>query len=53
MYLQHLQLLQALLNQLLYPPLVRLILVLPEAIPRSPFRVLTEVVGGELVSRSQ
>jgi len=46
--LQHLQLLQPILHQLLYPPRIALALVLPEGIRCSSLGVLSEVVCGEL-----
>lgn len=48
-HLEHLQILQSLLHQLLYPPWVLDILVLAERVPRAALGVLAEVVGGELV----
>lgn len=47
-YLEHLQLLQTMLHQLLYPPRIALCAVLPECIPCSSLGVLAEVVCGEL-----
>jgi hypothetical protein len=49
-YLQHLQLLQSLLHELLYPPLLALRLVFPERVARSPPGVLAEIVCGELAA---
>ena len=52
-HLQRLQLLDALLDQLLYSPLLRYALILSEGISRSPFCVLAEIVGGELITLSE
>lgn len=52
-HLQYLQLLKALRYKFLYPSLLRLALVFPEGITRSPFGVFAEVVGGELSTLSE
>lgn len=52
-YLEHLQILQPLLHQLLYPPRVLNAPVLPERIPRAALGVFPKVVGGELVSLAE
>ena len=52
-HLHHLQLLQALLHQLLYLPLVLDRLVLAERVPCPPFRVFSEIVGRELLALSE
>ena len=52
-YLQHLQLFQPLLHELLHSSLPRLFLVFPEGVACSSFGVLAEVVGGELTALSQ
>jgi hypothetical protein len=49
-HLQHLQFPQALLHQLLYCSLVGYVLAVPERIARSPFGILAEIVGGELLA---
>lgn len=46
--LHHPQVLQSLLEQFLDLPVLRLILVLTESIPRPPAGIFTEVEGGEL-----
>lgn len=51
--LQHLQVLQPLLHQLLYPPRVVDTLVLPERIPRAALGIFPKVVGVELVSLAE
>jgi hypothetical protein len=48
MYLQHLQLLQPPLDEVLHLALIGLVLVLAERVVRPPLRVLPEVVGCEL-----
>lgn len=52
-YLHDLQLLQSLLNQFLYLPRIRDSLVLMKGVSRSPARIHSEVVVGELVSLPQ
>lgn len=52
-HLHHLQLLQALLHQLLYLPLVLDRLVLAERVPCSPLRVFSEIVRCELLALSE
>ena len=52
-YLQHLQLLQPTLHQLLHLPLVGYGSVLAKGIFRSPFGVFTEVVEGELIGMAE
>lgn len=52
-HLHHLQLLQALLHQLLYLPLVVDRLVLPECISCPPLCIFPEVVRGELSTLSE
>ena len=52
-HLQHLQLLLTLLQELLYPALLRNAFVVPESIACSPFGVLAEVVSGELAALAQ
>ena len=52
-YLQHLQLLQSLLDQLLLLPVILHILVLPECVARSPPCVLAEVICCELLALTQ
>jgi len=46
--LQQPQALQPFLHQLLYPPFLRLVLVLAESIPGPPAGVFAEVILGEL-----
>ncbi len=52
-HLQHLQLLQPLLYQLLLAPRILLILVLTERIARPPGSVFSEVICGELLSLAE
>lgn len=52
-HLQHLQLLQPLLYQLLLAPRILLILVLAERIARPPGSVFSEVICGELLSLAE
>lgn len=52
-YLQHLQLAQTLLYQLLYPPLVVYALAFPKSVARSPFGVFAKIIGGELAALPQ
>lgn len=52
-YLQHLQLLQPVLHQFLYPPTIALGALLSECVPRPPLGVFPEVVCGELVALSE
>jgi len=52
-HLQHLQLLQPLLNKLLHPSLLCFALCFPERIARPSFGVLAEVVGSKLTALSQ
>jgi hypothetical protein len=47
-HLQHLQLPQPLLHQLLYLPRIRDRAVLPKCIPCSPLRIFSEIVRSEL-----
>lgn len=49
-HLQHLQLLQTLLHEFLYPSLLRLILVFSKAIARSSLGVFAEVICCELAA---
>jgi hypothetical protein len=51
--LHDLQLLEALLYELLYPPRVLYALVFPEGVPRAPLRIFSEVVGGKLLALPQ
>jgi hypothetical protein len=52
-YLQHLQLPDPLLDQLLYRPLLDYTLAIPKRIARSPSGVFAEVVGGELAALTE
>ena len=52
-YFQHLQCFQAFLDQLLYPSLLLLVPVLSEPIACSPFRILAEIISGELIPLSE
>lgn len=49
-YLQALELLQAMLNQLLDLSGVLFLAMLPECISRPSLRILAEIVGGELIA---
>lgn len=52
-HLEHLQILQSLLHQLLHPPRVLHALILPERVPRPALGILAKVVGRELVALAE